>query len=134
MNKQSTRSHILVVEDHPVFSRFLHSWLSQHYHVTTLSNGLDALRWLQEGNYPDAILLDKEMPRISGIQVLQNLRSSGLFSKLPVVMITAEDVEDTRRQCRNLDIQEVFPKPFAPASLLDTLSTLVNDPGRLQAA
>ncbi len=114
--------HILIVEDHPVFRKFLLSWLGRSFRVTAVSDGFEALRWLQEGNQTSAVLLDMEMPRLSGIQFLQNIRHSGLFNALPVVALTANPSEAVRERCRSLQVTEVFPKPYQPQALLDALN------------
>lgn len=110
--------HVLVVEDHPVFRRFLLSWLSRRYRVHAVGDGFEALRWLQAGNRPDVVVLDMEMPRISGVQFLRNLRCSGIFSSLPVVAISSAPEEETRRRVEAFGVSAVFPKPYQPSALL----------------
>ena len=114
--------HVLVVEDNPVFRQFLLSWLSRHFKVRAVRDGLEALRWLQAGNVPSAVLLDLELPRISGLQVLRNLRRSGLFRDLPVVALSSLPEEDpTLATARTLGVDGMFSKPYAPSELLACL-------------
>lgn len=118
----NTTPHLLVVEDHPVFRRFLLSWLSRYYEVTVLPSGIQALRWLQAGNHTDAVLLDLEMAGISGWQVAQNLRASGLFHEMPIVAMTSTVDDGVRQRCTALDITHVFAKPYNPQALLGALA------------
>ena len=122
MAKAST-PHLLIVEDHPVFRRFLVSWLSRHYRVSSVASGIEALRWLQSGEQTDALLLDLDMPGVSGWQVAQNLRASGLFASLPVVAMTAEATEPVRQRARDLRIADVFSRPYRPNDVLRALAT-----------
>jgi len=129
MNTQLQKPHILVVEDHSIFRRFLLSWLSRWYQVTAVSNGFDALRWLQEGNKTDAILLDMQMPRLSGLQFLRNIRSSGMFSKIPVVGLTSNLTQEIKTRCGDFGVSEVFSKPYQPDTLLEAIDAAVASRG-----
>ena len=128
MQHDYPRPHVLVVEDHPVFRRFLLSWLSRSYHVHAVGDGFEALRWLQAGNAPDAVVLDMEMPRISGVEFMRNLRFSGLFSELPVVAVSSLDEEEVRKSVAQYKVSAVFPKPYQPAALLDAINLAVGEP------
>ena len=114
--------HLLVVEDHPVFRRFLVSWLSRSYRVSAVGGGIEALRWLQAGNQTDAVLLDLDMARVSGWQVAQNLRASGLFRDLPIVGLAAEATAPVRERAAALEIEDVFSRPFRPDEVLGALA------------
>ena len=113
--------HVLVVEDHPVFRRFLLSWLSRRYRVHAVGDGFEALRWLQAGNRPDVVVLDMEMPRITGLQFLRNLRCSGLFASLPVIAISSTTESEVRRRVEGYRVAAVFPKPYQPSALLNAI-------------
>ena len=130
----STPRHILVVEDHAVFRRFLLSWLSRSYDVTAVSDGFEALQWLQAGNTPDVVLLDMEMPRMCGSEFLKNIRYSGIFRDLPVVALTSKSAEETHDECDNLPLDAVFAKPYQPDALLEAIATASTRLGQLQAA
>lgn len=108
---------ILVVEDHAIFRRFLLSWLSRSYNVVALSDGFEALRWLQEGNTPDLVVLDMEMPRITGVQFLRNIRSSGMFRDLPVVGLSSSVTPALTQRCAQLGVTDLFAKPYKPQDL-----------------
>ena len=133
MNSTHT-PHLLVVEDHPVFRRFLLSWLSRSYRVTAVASGLEALKWLQAGNQTDAVVLDLDLPQVSGWQVLKNLRFSGVFANLPVIALSSNYSEDVRIRCESFGTHGVFPKPYNPHAVLDALATATTSYTRLQAA
>ena len=61
---------------------------SEGYHVDVIMNGNDALELLDRESY-DLVLLDQQMPGLSGIEVLTQLRNR--FPSLPVVMVTKSD-------------------------------------------
>ena len=68
------------------------------------------------------LLLDLEMARISGWQVAQNLRASGLFHEMPIVAMTSTVDDGVRQRCTALDITHVFAKPYNPQALLGALA------------
>ena len=119
---QASTPHLLIVEDHPVFRRFLVSWLSRHYRVSSVASGIEALRWLQSGEETDALLLDLDMPGVSGWQVAQNMRASGLFGALPIVAMTAEATAAVRERAAGLRVAEVFSRPYRPNDVLRALA------------
>ena len=113
-----------------MFRRFLLSWLSRWYRVTAVRDGFAALKWLQEGNVPDAVVLDMELPRVSGLQFLKNIRYSGLFSELPVVALSSDDAEATRARCAEFRVDAVFQKPYKPELLLGAIRAAASRAGR----
>ncbi len=81
---------ILLVDDDPTFLKMMKAWLSDHYRVTIVTSGTQALLYLA-GNKPDLILLDYEMPVTSGPQVLEMIRSEKNFASIPVMFLTGKD-------------------------------------------
>jgi CheY-like chemotaxis protein len=81
---------ILVVDDNIDSIMILRSILeSQGYTVRTAQSGVQALEELQNGP-PDLILLDVMMPQMSGIEVLERIKTTHATSKVPVIMVTAK--------------------------------------------
>jgi DNA-binding response OmpR family regulator len=81
---------ILVVDDNIDSIMILRSILeSQGFQVFTAQNGPDALDAVSRER-PDLILLDVMMPQMSGIEVLERLKTTHATSKVPVIMVTAK--------------------------------------------
>ena len=81
---------ILVVDDNIDSIMILRSILeSQGYAVRTAQSGLEALEQLKNG-LPDLVLLDVMMPQMSGIEVLERIKTTHATSKVPVIMVTAK--------------------------------------------
>lgn len=101
---------ILLVEDEVAVAELLAEAFDQEGHETTVSHsGEDAVQWLHDQR-PDVVFLDLVLPKMSGIAVLQRIRSMGL--SLPVIIITGHpDVEDIET-ARGLGVTEVIEKPF----------------------
>ena len=123
-----------MVEDHAVFRKFLYSWLTRFYRVQAVRDGFEALKWLQAGNVPDAVLLDMEMPRLDGYQFLRNIRYSGIFSEVPVIALTGDRHEVVAQRCAGFRLANIFAKPYKPSLLLDAIKAVLHkQPARLAA-
>lgn len=79
---------ILVVDDSPVSLRMVANWLKNDYIIAVAKSGKAALYYLEE-EIPDVILLDYEMPEMSGVQTFEAIRSDSRFENVPVIFLTA---------------------------------------------
>lgn len=122
---RDTRKKILVIDDQRTIRTLLGTLLRKQYEVTTLADGLEAMRWLHAHNRPDLILLDLQMPRLDGRTFLRRLRASGYFRHIPVVVISADGDEAQNATSDTLDVAAVLRKPFNPLSLHETLAELL---------
>ena len=98
----------------------------QGWEVITAKDGLDAVTQLQD-IYPDVVLLDIEMPRMDGFEVLRRVRSEERLAGLPIIMITSRTGEKHRQQALELGVNEFLGKPFQEASLISTINQVIND-------
>ena len=119
------KKQILIIEDHDCIRLLLGKLLSKNYEVTTRKDGLDGMAWLSLGNIPDLIILDMEMPRISGFEFLTNIRSSGLFRELPVLIVSGEENPNHINQFKKLGIDGFIAKPFNPDQIKETISAIL---------
>lgn len=120
------KKQVLLIDDNPSISVLIASLLRQEYDVVSMSNGLDAMLWLGQGNLPDVILADVAMPKISGLDFINNLKASGFFCDIPVVLLTDEDKTELTIQCMNAGANDYIFKPFTPSALLDTIAKTTN--------
>lgn len=109
---------ILVVDDKSTISNLLVQFLSSQYIVETKEDGLEALTWLQEGNIPDLILTDWQMPNMDGVELIKRLKESGYFKDIPIVVLSSKDSSADRVQCLKLGAEDYVVKPFNPEELL----------------
>ena len=88
------------------------------YEVETVTNGTDAIELCQEKNF-DLVLLDEQMPGISGLETLQRIKE--LHPALPVVMVTKSEEENIMEQAIGQKIADYLIKPVNPNQILLTL-------------
>lgn len=110
------KKKILVVDDEISICLLLENFLSQDYDVVSLNNGFDALEWL-EGNLPDLIISDIQMPKMDGYEFLTNVRKRGFTKHTPVLMLSARAESKERIKCYKLGAQDYLTKPFNPEEL-----------------
>ena len=79
----------LIDDDQNILASLSLTLKSEGYNIKTFSDGLSGLTSLQEDNY-DIAILDIKMPRLDGLEVLQELRQT---SNLPVIFLTSKDEE-----------------------------------------
>ncbi len=82
-------SRVLIADDNDQNRELLEAWLAdEDYEVLIATDGQDTLRVVESGQ-PDLILLDIMMPRMSGYEVCEKLKSDPETSDIPVLMVTA---------------------------------------------
>lgn len=122
------RKHILVIDDDIDTRSLLELYLGRFYRITSKSNGMEAKLWLDEGNLPDLIITDINMPEIGGYEFLKLIRNSGFFQEVPVVILTGLDDEEVKNKCNQQGVDEFIVKPFNPSDLLSKISALLKIP------
>ncbi|MCB1691603.1 MAG: Hpt domain-containing protein [Pseudomonadales bacterium] len=98
----------------------------QGWEVTTAKDGVDALNQLQDAS-PDIMLLDIEMPRMDGFEVLRSVRRDERLARLPIIMITSRTGEKHQQQALELGVNRYLGKPFQEANLLETIEEVIKE-------
>ena len=115
-----------MAEDDPGLRSVLERGLrEQGYVVDAVADGPDALSYLRSYQY-EAAILDWRMPKLSGIDVVETMRSRG--DRTPVLMLTARDTTDDRVEGLNRGADDYLVKPFSFAELTARLSALQRRP------
>ena len=118
---------ILLAEDEkPLARAILKIFERNHYTADAVDNGVDALEYLQAGDY-DAAVLDIMMPKMDGITVLKRLRSSG--STIPVLILSAKAEVDDRVLGLDSGANYYLTKPFNTKELLAALRAITRPQG-----
>lgn len=122
------KSRALVVEDEPEMLDIIRVNLEQAgYEVATATDGLEAYEQL-EADPPSAIVLDLNLPNMSGFRFLRLMRRDPAWQRIPVVVVTAfafEEVEDLASE----RIDGFITKPFDPAELIGRLEYVLSREG-----
>src|SRR5260221_13556704 len=109
------RLRILIVEDDLSNSRLMHFLLSDKgYQVDSVDNARGALAMV-ERQPPDLMLLDVNLPQLSGFEIYERLRDRNV--DIPVIFVTAKGELEDRLQGLNMGADDYISKPFQPAEL-----------------
>lgn len=111
------RVTVLVIDDDPVTAELIDVALEPlNADCELIADGRSALRRLA-GDPVDLVVLDVRLPRVSGMEVLQALRSDPMWMATPVIVVTSCDVEDIVVAALYADADDVLPKPLNIAEL-----------------
>ena len=117
--RSMARATVLVVDDEPNILRTVRSALrAEGYEVETADDGAAALDRMARGAY-DVVLLDVQLPRVGGLEVLQRARAAGFDA--PVVMMSGHGTIETAVQATRLGARDFLEKPLSTEKLLLTL-------------
>src|SRR5262245_16137828 len=112
-------ARILVADDEPAIIELLRTVLSiWSYAVEICADGEAALARASEDRF-SVLLLDDQMPRLSGLEVVRRLRAAR--SRVPVVLMSGHFSDSVVEECRRLADVQTLPKPFTLAALREAL-------------
>jgi DNA-binding response OmpR family regulator len=107
---------VMVVEDDQSIQLIIKHSL-KNFSVSTFTNGLDALSFLREGNLPDIIISDLNTPEMGGLELIAQLKTSGFFKAIPVLVLSGDESTETRIKCLDAGADDYVVKPFNPREL-----------------
>lgn len=111
------KKKILILDDKETIAKILSIYLMADYDCIWLSDGLQGMKWLQEGNTPDLIISDIRMPEMRGDDFLEWLKQNELFKHIPVIMLSSEDSTSERIRLLEIGAADYIVKPFNPLEL-----------------
>jgi CheY-like chemotaxis protein len=122
---------ILVVDDNAYMRKVTRMMLMNlgAKSVIEASDGLAALEAIRHSD-PDVMLLDWDMPVLSGIEVLRIVRSPGVFPRpnLPTIMLTTNAQRSEVNEAMRAGVNEFLLKPTSPKALRDRLASIIVNP------
>ncbi|KQQ87467.1 Hpt domain-containing protein [Massilia sp. Leaf139] len=122
----SHRPTVMVVDDSLTVRRVTQRLLEREgYRVALAKDGVDALEQLPEAR-PDLMLVDIEMPRMDGFDLVRHVRSDAATANLPVIMITSRTADKHRNYALGLGVNAYFGKPFQEPVLLGAIAGLLH--------
>jgi len=105
----AARKRILIVDDEPLIAEVLGENFKAAYDVETALNGTDALTAVLR-HRPDLVLLDINMPRMNGVEVLKDVKK--IDESIPVIMVTANEQVSVAADALRSGAFGYVPKPF----------------------
>lgn len=125
----STQIALLLVEDDPDDVELMRQALDDNnisYGVEVVHHGDQVLRHLEMSKkFPDVIVLDLNLPKLHGKEVLKKLKSSQ-FSTIPVVILTTTSSQTEKENCLKLGAEAFITKPASVAGFNEMVATIVS--------
>lgn len=120
------KPQIFLVDDHQMARRALKLLLEQQgYACEEADDGASALAKLEAGQAVDLIISDNQMPVMSGMELLVNLKTHSRLSSIPVILYSGNLTDELRKQARQVGAYAVFTKPYNFADLLATVGNVL---------
>jgi len=121
---------ILIIEDDRLLLDIMCEWLGdEHYQIESTDNGRVGLEMLLAYQF-DLVLLDWELPELSGIEILKSFRDSGKMT--PVIMLTRRSTVDEKASGLDLGCDDYLPKPFEMKELTARIRAVLRRPQHMQ--
>jgi DNA-binding response OmpR family regulator len=121
--------HILVADDEPHIGRIIKMKLEQGpFKVSLAYDGQEALDFINSDQQVDLALLDLMMPKLSGLDVLREVRGQERFKLLPCIILTAGGDAKHERDALALGATQFLTKPFSPKKLYALVARLTGTP------
>ncbi len=125
MKNQIAGLKILLVDDESSIQKIITHYFKTRHQVISCNNGQEALNWMYEGNIPDFIIADINMPIIDGNDFIEEVKTSGFFGDIPLMMLSGMDNTDVKIKCLEAGADDFLTKPFNPRELEARLNSIM---------
>ncbi|MEQ9325980.1 MAG: response regulator [Rhodospirillales bacterium] len=117
---------ILIVEDNELNMKLFNDLLQAHGYETLQSkDGKEALK-LARDNMPDLILMDIQLPEISGLEITRMLKEDEGLKHIPVIAVTAFAMKGDEEKIREGGCEGYIAKPISVGNFLETVASFLN--------
>jgi two-component system cell cycle response regulator DivK len=121
-----TRKKVLIVEDNDLNMKLFNDLLVAHgYGTLQTRDGIEALA-LARQHHPDLILMDIQLPEVSGLQVTQWIKKDDDLRMIPVIAVTAFAMKGDEEKIRDGGCEAYIAKPISVASFLRTVERFLS--------
>jgi two-component system cell cycle response regulator DivK len=118
---------VLVVEDNELNMKLFHDLLEANgYNIVQTRSGLEAIDLARE-HRPDLILMDIQLPEVSGLEVTKWLKEDDELRAIPVVAVTAFAMKGDEERIRQGGCEAYLSKPISVAKFIETVKTYIGD-------
>jgi len=114
---------VLIVEDNELNMKLFNDLLeAKGYGIVQTSNGMEALNLARE-HKPDLILMDIQLPEVSGLEVTKWIKEDESIAHIPVIAVTAFAMKGDEERIRQGGCEAYISKPISVASFLQTIQS-----------
>ena len=118
---------VMIVEDNELNMKLFNDLLeAQGYETVQTSNGLRALDLARE-HYPDLILMDIQLPEVSGLEVTKWLKEDDSLARIPVIAVTAFAMKGDEERIRQGGCEAYISKPISVMRFIELVKTYLGE-------
>lgn len=122
---RTSQRSVLIVEDNELNMKLFHDLLAAHgYRTIQTRNGLEALE-LARSHRPDLILMDIQLPEVSGLEVTKWIKEDDDLRSIPIVAVTAFAMKGDEERIRSGGCEAYISKPISVLAFLDTVKRFI---------
>mgnify|MGYP002259918786 FL=1 len=119
--EQAMAKTVLIVEDNELNMKLFHDLLEAHGYATLQTrDGMEALKIARQEK-PDLILMDIQLPEVSGLEVTKWIKEDDDLRRIPVIAVTAFAMKGDEEKIREGGCEDYIAKPISIAKFLDTV-------------
>lgn len=126
---KAAKYRIMVVDDDPFIIAILENYLKQYFEVISHSSAIEAISWLESGNDVNLIVADINMPEMDGIEMLEQVRSSGFFRNIPFIILSGNKDSGEKIKCLKVGADDYIVKPFNPEEVYVRIQNILRRVG-----
>ena len=119
------KKNIIIADDSNIMINFMQDNINDDYNILRANDGRDAIKHIKLNDIY-ALFLDINMPTKNGFEVLSYLKENELIEKIPVIIITGDDSEETIKKAFTYPILDVLNKPFTVDKIKRALISIEN--------
>ena len=120
------RKQVLIVEDNELNMKLFNDLLEAHgYYTLQTKDGVEALR-LARMHRPDLILMDIQLPEVSGLEVTKWLKEDDELRSIPIIAVTAFAMKGDEQKIRDGGCEAYIAKPISVASFMSTVERFLS--------
>lgn len=117
---------VLIVEDNELNMKLFHDLLDAHgYNTLQTKDGMEALSLAREHN-PDLILMDIQLPEVSGLEVTKWIKEDETLKSIPVIAVTAFAMKGDEEKIREGGCEAYVAKPISVENFLNTVKEFLD--------
>ncbi len=118
---------VLIVEDNELNMKLFHDLLEAHGYATVQTrSGIDVLA-LARQHRPDLILMDIQLPEVSGLEVTKWIKEDDSLKSIPVIAVTAFAMKGDEERIRQGGCEAYISKPISVVKFLETVKAYLGD-------
>ena len=124
LDEQGNKPSLLVIDDNNDIRQYLRTLLQDEFYVFEASDGKEGLEIAQK-EVPDLVICDVMMPVMNGLEFTEQLKTQTITSHIPVIMLTAKNLDEHRAEGYEHGADSYITKPFHSKVLLSRIENLL---------